>query len=78
MFETKLTDKRMIKPQKQKCPICKEYDVVELIYGTPKEEEVEKVRQRLALPGGLELCGTAAYKWRCQSCYHFWGKFIQE
>ena len=65
---------------KQKCPKCKKQAGLELIYGAPTDEDTEKVRQRLAIPGGFMPKDKKApvYKWRCSSCGHVWGKFGQE
>jgi len=50
---------------KAKCPKCKERDGVELIYDAPAEEDVEKLRQGLAVPGGFMPKREKVYKWRC-------------
>lgn len=64
-----------MKAQKEECPKCKERDGVELIYDAPTEEDAEKVRKGLAIPGGFMPKPGTVYKWRCQSCGHLWGEF---
>jgi len=61
-------------PKKQKCPKCKKHAGLELIYGAPTEEDVKRVRQGLAIPGGLMLKSGPVYKWNCKNCMHVWGK----
>ena len=60
--------------KKQKCPKCKKYEVLELIYGIPTEEDAKRVRQGLAIPGGFMPKSGPAYKWNCGNCGHVWGK----
>jgi hypothetical protein len=60
--------------KKQKCPKCKKHTGLELIYNTPTEEEVERVRQGLAMPGGFMPKRGPVYKWNCKNCMHVWGK----
>ena len=59
---------------KEKCPKCKEKAGVELIYDTPTEEDVVKVRQGLAVPGGFRPKRGPVYKWTCLICHHLWGE----
>ena len=61
-------------PKRQKCPKCKKPEGLELIYNTPTEEDVERVRQGLAMPGGFMPKRGPVYKWNCSNCGHVWGK----
>ena len=65
---------------KEKCPKCKKQAGLELIYGEPTEEDAEKLKQGLAVPGGLmpEDEKIPVFKWICSSCGYVWGRFGQE
>ena len=60
-------------PQKEKCPKYKKQSGLELIYNAPTEEDVAKVKQGLAIPGGLNPKHRPTYKWKCSNCGHLWG-----
>jgi len=64
-------------PKKQKCPKCKKYTGLELIYDAPTEEDVERVWQGLAIPGGFMPKRGPVYKWNCNNCGNVWGKFVK-
>ena len=61
-------------PRKQKCPKCKKYEGLELIYGALTEKYVDRVKQGLAIPGGFMPKSGPVYKWNCGNCGHVWGK----
>jgi ribosomal protein S27AE len=60
--------------KKQKCPKCKKQEGLELIYDTPTEKDIERVRQGLAIPGGFMPKKGPVYKWNCGNCGHVLGK----
>ena len=61
-------------PKKPKCPKCKKHAGLELIYGAPTEEDAEKVRKGLAIPGGFMPINGPVYRWNCSNCGHVWGR----
>lgn len=60
--------------KKQKCPKCNKYEGLELIYGTPTEQDAMRVKQGFAVPGGFMPKSGPAYTWNCGNCGHVWGK----
>jgi hypothetical protein len=48
----------------------KKHEGLELIYGAPTEEDPERVRQWLAIPGGFMPKTIPVYKWNCGNCDH--------
>ena len=58
----------------QKCPKCKNHAGLELIYDAPTEEDADRVRQGLAIPGGFMHKSGPVYKWNCSNCGNVWGK----
>ncbi|BBO83218.1 hypothetical protein DSCO28_37840 [Desulfosarcina ovata subsp. sediminis] len=59
---------------KQKCPKCTKHEGLEIIYGAPTREETERIKQGLAIPGGLRPEMGPVFKWSCGSCGYVWGK----
>ena len=62
-------------PKKQKCPKCKKYGGLELIYGALTEKYVDRVKQGLAIPGGFMPKKGPVYKWNCGTVAMYGGKF---
>lgn len=60
--------------QKPKCPNCKKAAGLEIIYDAPKEEDIVKLSQGLAVPGGFKPKSGPAFKWNCGRCGHLWVK----
>ena len=59
--------------QKQKCPKCAKKEGLEIIYGGPTQEEAERLKQGLAIPGGLRPESGPVFKWNCSNCGYVWG-----
>jgi ribosomal protein S27AE len=60
--------------QKQICPKCSMHEGIEIIYGAPKREEVERIKKGLAMPGGLRPESGPVFRWSCSNCGYVWGK----
>ena len=63
--------------QKQICPKCSKHEGLEIIYGAPTREEAERIKQGLAMPGGLRPESGPVFRWSCSSCGYVWGQNIK-
>ena len=57
------------------CPECKSKNVAWIFYGYPGDMEwyLEAVAKKEIAPGGCTVTDHDP-KWRCNDCYHGWGK----